>query len=190
MKTLILIFGLIAACPPDSDPAGTRSTVPPPYEGDRIAATFPARQSVLTSKQMFDQVVAPLMRRQGLGALVGAMSVPSTGYVYQQRVSGIPVEHAIVIATSNSVQGTVFARYRVTNKASLSPSAATPRDRTAARADLVLYPAGNTSDGHIELRYAYRMLLADRDDPGRTWMAWIDADSGKMLNLAAQFTEE
>lgn len=183
VKPLILFFALIA-CRPESLPAGTAI-----YEGDRIHETFAARQG-LTSKQMFDRVVAPLLRRKGLGDVVPLLSIPPRGFVYQQRVDGIVVEHAALMATPTSVQGLVFSRYRVTNERRLSSIAATPRDRIALRSELVLFPVGNTSDRRMSLRYAYRMLLADRNDRSRTWMAWIDAETGKTLLLAPQFTDE
>ena len=183
LKPLILFLVWIA-CRPESLPAGTAI-----YEGDRIQETFAARPG-LDTKQMFDRVVAPLLRRKGLGAVVPGMSIPPRGFVYQQRVNGVAVEHAGLIATPTSVQGLVFSRYRVTNARKLSSIAATPRDRIALQSELVLFPAGNTRDRRMSLRYAYRMLLADRNERSRTWMAWIDAETGKTLQLAPQFTVE
>lgn len=183
MRALILLFALLASRP-DSPPAGTSV-----YEGDRIAETFPARPG-LTPKQMFDRVVAPLLRRRGLANVIPLLTVPPRGFVYQQRIQGVVVEHAALIATPASVQGLVISRYRITNRRKLSAAAAVPRDRIASRWEIVLFPNGTTGDRRMSLRYAYRMLLVDRNDRNRTWMAWIDAERGETLALAPQFTEE
>lgn len=172
------------SCRPDLDPAGSIR-----YEGDRIVARFPARPG-LTSRQMFDRVIAPLLRQKGLGMVIPSIAVPPRGYVYQQRIGGVVVEHAALIATPTSIDGLVFSRYRIANHRKLSSSAAIPRDRIALRSELLLYPTASTTDGRMTLRYAWRMLLADRKNRSRTWMAWIDAETGATLASAAQFEGE
>lgn len=175
-------------------PPGARGKFPS-YDGDSFAFTIPVRTGAsLTARRTFDDVVAPLMRAMGFGAHASSMRVPDEGNVYQQLESGVPIETATVVATPTSVHGTLFNRYRVANSVRLSPghaAAAASRDLApSSRADLVLLPYGSAADGSIVLRYAYRTLLAARDDPARTWKAWIDAESGRMLQLAPQFEKE
>jgi hypothetical protein len=55
---------------------------------------------------------------------------------------------------------------------------------------LVLLPYGSAPDGSIGLKYAYRTLLYARiaDKPAKgflSWMAWIDADDGKLAGARA-----
>lgn len=164
------------------------------FDGDSFAVTIPARADGSASpKSTFHEVVAPLMRAMGYGSRVGSIKIPSRGYVFQQTESGIPIETAVVIVTPTFVQGTLFAHYRVTNKNTLSAGAAVaslPRNLAPiVSATLVLLPHGSSTAGSIGLRYCYRILLADRADRARTWMSWIDAESGNILQLTPQFDD-
>jgi len=175
-------------------PPGTRGKYPS-FDGNSFAVTIPPRSGdALTPREMFDQIVAPLMRAMGFEARVESMKIPTRGHVYQQFESGVPIEQAVVIATPTSVHGILFNRYRVMNAVKLSAAAATnsvSRDLApSARAELVLLPHGSAADGSIALRYAYRTLLAARDNPAHTWLGWSDAESGRILQLTPQFDQE
>lgn len=175
-------------------PPGTRGKFAS-FDGDSFAVTIPPQNGkALTPRETFDEIVAPLMRAMGFEARVESMKIPSAGHVFQQLESRVPIENAVVIATLTSVHGTLFNRYRVTNAVRLSADAAksaASRDLApTTRADLVLLPHGSAADGSIALRYAYRTLLAARDNPARTWLAWIDAESGRILQLTPQFEDE
>ena len=139
-------------------------------------------------------------------------------YTFLQQVEKVPIEHAVVVAERNdgetitSVYGTLFNRYAITNANKLSPEAAVDAgqshvlkfkgiDPKSRRPDvrgkppvLVLLPYGSAPDGSIGLKYAYRALLfanvADKPSIGfLSWMAWIDAEDGKLLQLAPQFDD-
>jgi hypothetical protein len=179
---------------PSHLPPGTRGKFPS-FDGDSFAVTIPPRSGkTQTPREIFDEVVAPLMRAMGFQAQVKSMKIPSAGYVFQQLESGVPIENAVVIAAPTSVHGMLFNRYRVTNAVRLSPDAAASagfRDLApSARADLVLLPHGGAADGSIALRYAYRMLFGTRDNTACTWLGWIDAESGRILQLTRQFEDE
>ncbi len=119
--------------------------------------------------------------------------------------------------TITSVHGSVLNRYRITNAVALSSSQAiergqaqvlrlrgisrTPIQIDKRSADLVLLPYGSAraDDGTqvIGLRYAYRTLLfafsaraPQRPGYQLSWMAWIDAQDGRLLVLAPQFANE
>ncbi|MFL5381668.1 MAG: hypothetical protein ACJ8GN_04020 [Longimicrobiaceae bacterium] len=115
--------------------------------------------------------------------------------------------------TVTTVHGSLLNRYRVTNQVRLSPQ--TAADSGQARllrlhgidprlelprgpADLVLLPYGaaRAEDGGpaIGLRYAYRTLLSafpaggpQRPEDLLSWRAWIDAETGRLLELTPQF---
>lgn len=142
---------------------------------------------------------------------------PRIHYVFSQRVKDVPIEHATVVAERNdgetvtSVYGTLFNRYGITNQVKLEAGAAVEagqaqvmrfRGIDATRkpdvqrtpTDLVLLPYGSAPDGSTGLRYAYRTLLfanaAGSQRPGLlSWMAWIDAADGRLLQLAPQFDD-
>lgn len=167
----------------------------PSFDGDSFSVTIPDRSGkTRTPRETFDEVVAPLMRAMGFEAHLGSMKIPGTGQVFQQQESGVPIENAIVIATPTSMHGTLFNRYRVTNAVRLSAdsaaSAASQDLAPPARSDLVLLPHGSAADGSIALRYAYRTLLTSRSNPAHSWLAWIDAESGRLLQLTPQFEDE
>jgi len=175
-------------------PPGTRGKFPS-FDGDSFAVTIPPRSGkALTPRETFDEIIAPLMRAMGFEARVESMKIPSAGHVFQQLESGVPIENAVVIATPTSVHGSLFNHYHVTNAVRLSAEAAAravSRDlEPSTRADLVLLPHGSAADGSIALRYGYRMLLAERDSRARTWLGWIDAESGRILQLTPQFEDE
>ena len=113
------------------------------------------------------------------------------------------------------VQGTVLNRFSLTNARKLEPAAAidialkqlagmkgvggVDRERKQ-HAELVLLPYGaaQLADGSnvAGLRYAYRTLLfgtvplpGTRQVIHGSWLAWIDAQSGKLLQLVPQFDE-
>lgn len=139
-------------------------------------------------------------------------------YTFVQQVEKVPIEHATVVAERNdgetitAVYGTIFNRYGITNAVKLTPDAAVNAgqanvlkfkgiDQKSKRPDvrnkppvLVLLPYGSAPDGSIGLKYAYRALLfanvADKPSMGfLSWMAWIDAEDGKLLELAPQFDD-
>ncbi len=140
-------------------------------------------------------------------------------YVFTQRAGqNVPIEHASIVAERNdgeaitAIYGTIFNRYGITNSVKLSPDAAiaagqahvlafkgidpkSPPRQRRERSDLVLLPYGSASDGSVGLRYAYRTLLfasiANEPAPGNllSWMAWIDADNGSLLQIAPQFDD-
>lgn len=140
---------------------------------------------------------------------------PRIHYTFSQQVEKVPIEHAAVVAERNdgetitAVYGTIFNRYGITNKNTLAPDAAVDAgqahvlkfkgiDQKSKRPDrmkppvLVLLPYGSAPDGSIGLKYAYRTLLfaniADKQAKGfLSWMAWIDAEDGKLLQLTPQF---
>ena len=116
--------------------------------------------------------------------------------------------------TVTSVHGVLFNRYRVTNEVKLSPNAAIDaglqrlidlgkfrpiyEQKRPEPAELVLLPYGAARDASgdevVGLRYAYRTLLMANpprgpQGPGHylSWLAWIDADSGELLELSPQF---
>ncbi|MGH7388086.1 MAG: hypothetical protein ACREM3_01320 [Candidatus Rokuibacteriota bacterium] len=119
--------------------------------------------------------------------------------------------------TVTTVQGNVFNRYVVTNRVLLTPEQAVAagekalgklkgvagpdRERRAPRRpELLLLPHGSARDADgrevAGLRYAYRVLLfglvqlpsTKRVERG-SWLAWIDAETGQLLELAPQFDE-
>ena len=137
-------------------------------------------------------------------------------YVFAQRAGqNVPIEHANIVAERNdgeaitAIYGTIFNRYGITNAVRLSAEDAVGRGqeqvlkfRGVTRPEkipgrrqppvLVLLPYGSAPDGSVGLRYAYRTLLFAR--PANvtptyliSWMAWIDADNGSILQLAPQF---
>lgn len=140
---------------------------------------------------------------------------PRIQYTFLQQVEKVPIEHATVVAERNdgetvtAVYGTIYNRYGITNAVKLQPDAAVDagqgqvlkfkgidaKSRTPERRlppVLVLLPYGSAPDGSIGLKYAYRTLLFANvvDNPAKgllSWMAWIDADDGKLLQLAPQF---
>lgn len=140
---------------------------------------------------------------------------PRIHYTFLQQVEKVPIEHATVVAERNdgetvtAVYGTIFNRYGITNAVKLSSDTAVDsgqahvlkfkgmdqkrQDVRGPAPVLVLLPYGSAPDGSIGLKYAYRTLLfanlAD-DKPAKgllSWMAWIDAEDGKLLQLAPQF---
>jgi hypothetical protein len=138
-------------------------------------------------------------------------------YAFTQRAESVPIEHAVIVAERNdgenvtTVYGTLFNRYGITNSVKLTAQAAldagqkqvfTFKGIDAKRmpdvrrppAVLVLLPYGSAPDGSVGLRYAYRTLLFAHvaRDPRLgllSWMAWIDAADGKILQLAPQFDD-
>jgi len=142
---------------------------------------------------------------------------PRIHYAFIQRAANVPIEHAALVAERNdgegitAVYGTLFNRYGITNTVKLSADAALESGQAHVlkfkgidanrRPDvrrppgvLVLLPYGSAPDGSIGLRYAYRTLLfanvAGAPSMGfLSWMAWIDAEDGKLLQLAAQFDD-
>lgn len=189
---------LSARAPLRADPSRLPSAVRgkfPSYDGDSFAFTMPARSGdALAPRATFDEVIVPLMRAMGFEARVPSVGVPQSGGVFQQLEAGVPIETAAVIVTPTSVHGTLFNRYRLANRATMSSDAAiraSSRDLVSIdRAELVLLPYGNDADGTIVLRHAYRTLLAARGERSRTWRAWIDAEAGRILQLAPQFEKE
>jgi hypothetical protein len=173
-------------------PPGARGKFPS-FDGDSFSITIAPPEQARTPEETFESVVAPLMRAMGYGSRVQSMSIPDAGSVFQQMESGSPIESAAVIVGPNSVHGTLFHRYGVTNAVTLAASAALSAQRglTAVESpELVLLPYGATRDGRIALRYAYRILLAEEDARSRTWLGWVDAESGGMLQLVPQFDVE
>jgi len=175
-------------------PPGARGKYPS-FDGDTFSVTFSDRTGkTRTPGETFDEVLAPLMRAMGFEARLKSMKIPSTGHVFQQLEAGVPIENAVVIVTPSSMHGTLLNRYRVTNAVGLSADAAVsalPQDLAPlTRSELVLLPHGRAADESIAVHYAYRTLLAARDNPARTWLAWIDAESGCLLQLTPQFQDE
>jgi hypothetical protein len=138
-------------------------------------------------------------------------------YVFPQVVGNVPVEHAGLIASRwqgesvTLVHGAVFTRFAIVNKPALTPAAAAA---LAARGlgrirgvrdvsepgelrELVLLPGGRARDrlGRIApaFRYVYRTLLFGfvTTPDGRiervSWLAWVDAASGRLLKLLPQY---
>lgn len=119
--------------------------------------------------------------------------------------------------TVTTVHGSVFNRYVVTNQVRLKPQAAIAAGlkqlveikgvigldksrRQPERSDLVLLPYGGAratgGDEVPGLRYAYRVLLfglvpitGTKQVERGSWLAWVDADSGQILQLIPQFAE-
>ncbi|MGH7392953.1 MAG: hypothetical protein ACREM3_26385, partial [Candidatus Rokuibacteriota bacterium] len=119
--------------------------------------------------------------------------------------------------TVTTVQGSVYNRYVVTNGVKLSPEQAVaagqeelgklkgvtgpdPERRSPEPPELLLLPHGSArdTDGRevAGLRYAYRVLLfglvqvpSTRRLERGSWMAWIDAETGRLLELTPQFDE-
>jgi hypothetical protein len=117
--------------------------------------------------------------------------------------------------TVTSVHGTLFNSYRVANRVVLTPKRAIAAgqqrlqqlDALAAplgargkpdSADLVLLPYGTVRDGAgvetTALRYAYRATLfasrapaPDLPRENLSWLAWLDAQDGMILQLMPQF---
>lgn len=113
--------------------------------------------------------------------------------------------------TVTVVHGVVLNQFRITNKQSLTPESAvdrgievllrlpgvqapvtTPKD---LRLVLLPYGRGRTSSGSLVpgLRFAYRTLLTAHFVPDAaskpervTWLAWVDADTGQLLQLLPQ----
>ncbi len=139
---------------------------------------------------------------------------PRIQYTFLQQVEKVPIEHTTVIAERNdgesitSVHGTIFNKYGITNAIKLSPDAAVDAgqaevfkfkgidqkkpDGRGKPPVLVLLPYGSAPDGSIGLKYAYRALLlaSVKDKPSMgylSWLAWIDAENGKLLQLSPQF---
>jgi hypothetical protein len=136
-------------------------------------------------------------------------------YVFSQRAGNVPIEHAALVAQRNdgeavtTVHGTIFNRYGITNSVKLKPEEAVkaaqeqvlgfkgidPKgglDVPRRRIELVLLPYGAAADGSTGMRYAYRTLLfakAVKRSGWLSWMAWIDAQSGAILELAPQFDD-
>lgn len=138
---------------------------------------------------------------------------------FPQLVGGVPIEGAGVFVRSvpeggggevRFAYGTLFDRFAVANRPALPPLAAVGRarrgllprtglacacavTRASDRIDLVLLPT--RTKPAPELRYAYRTLLqaAERRPGGRawsrSWMVWIDAESGALLRLQPQFAD-
>jgi hypothetical protein len=118
-----------------------------------------------------------------------------------------------------TVRGTVFSKFGITNKKLLNSSDAltigeknlltlskgiTQIDSTGQKLhtspQLVLLPYGAFTSGNEKpmagLRYAFRTLLfalAKKDESKNvervSWLAWIDAENGKILELVPQFSE-
>lgn len=142
---------------------------------------------------------------------------PRIHYTFSQRVGQIPIEHTGLIAERNdgeaitAVYGTLFNRYGVTNEVKLSATAAVDAGQAQVlkfkgidakrKPDvrrqpgvLVLLPYGSAPDGSVGLRHAYRTLLFAHVDGAPSlgmlsWMAWVDAQDGKLLQLAPQFDD-
>lgn len=142
---------------------------------------------------------------------------PRIQYTFAQRVQQIPIEHTGLVAERNdgetitAVYGTLFNRYAITNALKLSAEAAIDAGQervlkfkgldTKRRPDvrrqpavLVLLPYGSAPDGSTGLRHAYRTLLfayaANKPSLGLlSWMAWVDAEDGQLLQLAPQFDD-
>jgi len=119
--------------------------------------------------------------------------------------------------TITSVHGTVFSRLVVTNKRVLGPNEAVKQafinlkkvpgvadcgSNWPPRVELVLLSYGGASDADGTkvpgLRYAYRMLLfgtvpvpggGEGETEPASWMAWVDAETGQILQLLPQFDE-
>jgi hypothetical protein len=124
-------------------------------------------------------------------------------YAFRQTVAGVPIEHAVVLASRwdgesvHSISGRVFQHYAVTNAALLDADEAAAKvleavaevdgitavGRAPERVELLLLPTGER-DGVPGLRYAWRMpVQAEAGDLAGTWFAWLDAENAELLQL-------
>lgn len=184
-------------CGPDGDGRDKTTELQgkfPSFDGDSFSFKIPERcRMVLGPREAFCNHVAPLMRVMGFGSRIESIVIPDSGLVFQQTELGVPIETAVIVVTPTTVHGTLYKQYRITNVAKLSATAAiraASQDRVPlGQAELVLLPDRGAAAG-IDMHYTYRTLLADRLDKARTWQAWIDAESGRILKLTPQFEEE
>lgn len=130
-------------------------------------------------------------------------------FPFRQIHAGVPIEHALVLATAwagqgiTSVRGVLFANYTIGNSVVLSATEAVTRAREAlAKLDgidrvpgqerveptLILLPYGNDSSGGVQLRYSYRMMLqAYSFGELGPFLLWLDAETGDILKLIPLF---
>lgn len=130
-------------------------------------------------------------------------------FPFRQIHDGVPIEHALVLATAwagqgiTSVRGVLFSNYTVGNKVVISEAEAPSKARDAlarvkgvdrvpgqerVETTLILLPYGNDRSGGIELRYTYRMTLqAYSTGELGPFILWLDAESGEILKLIPLF---
>ena len=168
------------------------------------------------SNPIAEQVIR-LAYDMSLAQFVADFERQKTHYVFAQRAAqNVPIEHVGLVAERNdgesitTIHGTLFNRYGITNSVRLKPEHAVrvgqkhifeirgidrkaQVDQRRPQTTLVLLPYGSAPDGSIGLRYAYRTLLFARPlgwtKDWLSWMAWIDADNGSLLELAPQFDD-
>lgn len=145
----------------------------------------------------------------GFAELKADFETPVLQYPFRQLAGGVPIEGAGFIASRqegkslSTVHGALFNRYVVMNRLdryteeeivsaglrALGKRLGNEPLPAGSKPQLVAVPYGSGRlDGEEvpALRYAWRILLADPGE-GRSWMAWIDAETGALLDLAPQF---
>jgi hypothetical protein len=147
----------------------------------------------------------------GFAELRAGVETAVLQYPFRQLVDGVPIEGAGAIASRregeslSTVHGTLFNRFAVLNRPARDSKAVLASGRRAlgrwpgrwfgkglprvvGELRLVLLPKG---EGRLDgqrvpgLRYALRAVLAV--PAGQSWMVWIDAETGDVLDLAPQF---
>ena len=130
-------------------------------------------------------------------------------FPFRQLHDGVPIEHALVLATAwagqgiTSIRGVLFGSYTIGNKVVIPASEAVKRamealaeldgiDRVPGQerveTTLILLPYGNDSAGGIQLRYSYRMTLkAYSAGELGPFILWLDAEDGRILKLIPLF---
>jgi hypothetical protein len=127
-------------------------------------------------------------------------------YPFPQVVGDVPIEHTALVAsrlegqTVSSVSGTLIHDYELANarppnardalavgQRALSRIPRLEQSKPLLRGEepvLVALPYGNAPSGRVALRYAWRMVLeADVSGQPTSFLAWVDAQTGRMLKL-------
>jgi hypothetical protein len=136
---------------------------------------------------------------------------PQVSIAIRQAYAGVPVEHAGLVVAGiqgegvRTIHGVTIRRWRITNRRPARDTADVPdaayralaaqtgvaRDELAIRVprpQLVLLPDGNADASTIALRYAWRLPLRGRiGDAQIPFVAWMDAESGRLLKLVPQY---
>ncbi len=135
-------------------------------------------------------------------------------FPFQQAVGGVPIEHTLLLASRweeqdvTSVRGRVFLHTVVRNRVRLTPR----RAITAALKELakleqaagisweadsepavLLLPYGSDDQGRTRLQYVYRIDFRELEEVklhGRMVTLWLDAQSGKILELRSSIEDK
>ncbi|MGH8246634.1 MAG: hypothetical protein ACREUU_09405 [Gammaproteobacteria bacterium] len=186
-------------------------------EGERYQRFHPVCQALVRGESNpIAERVLQLAYGMSVAQFRADIERPRIHYTFSQRAANVPIEHVGIVAERNdgetitAVYGTLLNRYGITNSVKLTPDAAVEAGQAQVlkfkgiaervpqvrrpQAVLVLLPYGTAPDGSTGLRYAYRTLLFANiaGAPGAgflSWMAWIDAGDGNLLQLAPQFDE-